>query len=146
MGNGAETIKTIAVGFDGSETADTAVDRAAEVARRFGARLVLLGAFSDSASKDGDAEDVELQWTWRPYARLKTTLERKQAALRRQGVECDCRLEEGDPADVLLALTRECDADLLVIGNKGMKRRLLGSVPNTLTHKAECSVLVVKTT
>jgi nucleotide-binding universal stress UspA family protein len=35
---------------------------------------------------------------------------------------------------------------LLVIGNKGMHRRVLASVPNTVTHKAPCSVLVVKTT
>jgi nucleotide-binding universal stress UspA family protein len=33
-----------------------------------------------------------------------------------------------------------------VIGNKGMKRRVLGSLPNTVAHKANCSVLVVKTT
>jgi nucleotide-binding universal stress UspA family protein len=33
-----------------------------------------------------------------------------------------------------------------VVGNKGMHRRVLGSVPNTVTHKATCSVLVVKTT
>jgi nucleotide-binding universal stress UspA family protein len=37
-------------------------------------------------------------------------------------------------------------ADLLVIGNKGMQRRVLGSVPNSVTHGAPCSVLVVKTT
>jgi nucleotide-binding universal stress UspA family protein len=43
-------------------------------------------------------------------------------------------------------LAEECGADLLVIGNKGMKRRVLGSVPNTVTHKASCSVMVVKTT
>jgi nucleotide-binding universal stress UspA family protein len=43
-------------------------------------------------------------------------------------------------------LATECEADLLVIGNKGMHRRLLGSVPNTVTHTAQCSVLVVKTT
>jgi nucleotide-binding universal stress UspA family protein len=35
---------------------------------------------------------------------------------------------------------------LLVIGNKGMHRRVLGSVPNSVTHQAACSVLVVKTT
>ncbi|MGZ5359848.1 MAG: universal stress protein, partial [Solirubrobacterales bacterium] len=40
----------------------------------------------------------------------------------------------------------ECGADLLVIGSKGMKRRVLGSVPNTVTHNADCSVMVVKTT
>jgi nucleotide-binding universal stress UspA family protein len=43
-------------------------------------------------------------------------------------------------------LAAECDADLLVIGNKGMKRRVLGSVPNKVTHKADRTVMVVKTT
>jgi nucleotide-binding universal stress UspA family protein len=47
---------------------------------------------------------------------------------------------------VLIRLAEECDADLLVIGNRGMERRVLGSVPNTVTHKATCSVYVVKTT
>ena len=37
-------------------------------------------------------------------------------------------------------------ATLLVIGNQGLQRRILGSVPNTVTHKAPCSVYVVKTT
>jgi nucleotide-binding universal stress UspA family protein len=37
-------------------------------------------------------------------------------------------------------------ADVLVIGNKGMDRKVLGSVPNTVSHHAPCSVLIVKTT
>ena len=45
-----------------------------------------------------------------------------------------------------MRLADECGADVLVVGNKGMQRRVLGSVPNTVTHKAGCSVLVVKTT
>jgi len=49
-------------------------------------------------------------------------------------------------AEVLVELAAECGADLLVIGNKGMHRRVLASVPNTVTHRAPCSVLVVKTT
>jgi nucleotide-binding universal stress UspA family protein len=32
-----------------------------------------------------------------------------------------------------------------VIGNRGMQRRILGSVPNSITHKSRCSVFVVKT-
>jgi nucleotide-binding universal stress UspA family protein len=55
-------------------------------------------------------------------------------------------VDEGDPAEVLVRLAEECGADVLVIGNRGMERRVLGSVPNTVTHKAGCSVLVVKTT
>jgi nucleotide-binding universal stress UspA family protein len=55
-------------------------------------------------------------------------------------------MSEGDPAEVLVQLAERHGVDLLVIGNKGMERRVLGSIPNTVTHKANCSVLVVKTT
>ena len=56
------------------------------------------------------------------------------------------QVDEGDPAEVLVRVAEECEADVVVIGNKGMHRRVLGSVPNTVTHKAACSVMVVKTT
>jgi nucleotide-binding universal stress UspA family protein len=55
-------------------------------------------------------------------------------------------VDQGDPAEVLVRLATECGADVLVIGNRGMGRRMLGSVPNTVSHKAPCSVFVVKTT
>jgi nucleotide-binding universal stress UspA family protein len=137
-------ISTVAVGTDGSGTAAEAVEEAAEIARRFEAKLVLLSAFSDSATTDSEA-DVELQWASNSSARVKSILERFEAELGKSGIDCEIRADEGDPADVLVRLADECGADLLVIGNKGMKRRLLGSVPNTVTHKANCSVLVVKT-
>ncbi|MGZ8667752.1 MAG: universal stress protein [Solirubrobacterales bacterium] len=140
-------LSTVAVGTDGSETASKAVVEAAEIARRFGAKLVLLSAFQDSgrgpAPKDSE---VELQWATNSSARMREILERNEEELSGSGVECESRAEGGDPAEVLVRLAEECGADLLVIGNKGMKRRVLGSVPNTVTHKADCSVLVVKTT
>ena len=139
-------LSTVAVGTDGSATAARAIEQAAEIARRFGAKLVLLSAFSDSGSTAVAEEDIELQWATNSSARVRSILERLQAELGQSGVDCEIRADEGDPADVLVRLAEECGADLLVIGNKGMKRRLLGSVPNTVTHKAECSVLVIKTT
>lgn len=143
----AKMISTVAVGTDGSATADEAVRHAAEIARRFDAKLVLLSAFRNpkgsSASRRGD--DIELQWASNPSARVRSILERSEADLRRSGLECETRADEGDPGEVLVRLASECGADLLVIGNRGMKRRVLGSVPNTVTHKADCSVLVVKT-
>lgn len=53
----------------------------------------------------------------------------------------------GDPAEVILQVADEVDADLVVVGNKGMQgaRRVLGSVPNTVSHHAEASVLIVDT-
>ena len=53
-----------------------------------------------------------------------------------------------DPADALLQVAREVDASTIVVGNKGMSggRRLLGSVPNKVSHEAHCNVLIVATT
>ena len=140
-------ISTVAVGTDGSPTADEAVKHAAEIAQRFGAKVVLLGVFRDSPGPSpGESQDIELQWAANPSARMRSILEQNQSSLREAGIKCETRADEGDPGEVLVRLASESDADLLVIGNKGMKRRVLGSIPNTVTHRADCSVLVVKTT
>jgi nucleotide-binding universal stress UspA family protein len=135
----------VAVGTDGSATASEAVKAATEIARRFEAELILLGVFQDGGSAGGP-DDPELQWASSPSARLREILERTEEELRRSGLECRTLTDEGDPADVLVRLAESCEADVLVIGNKGMHRRVLGSVPNTVTHRAPCSVFVVKTT
>ena len=141
-----QTISTVAVGTDGSATAGRAVSEAAQIARRFEAKLVLLSAFKEGETPAPGDPDVELQWATNSAARVRSLLDRVEDRLRREGIECETRADEGNPADVLVRLATECGADLLVIGNKGMNRRVLGSVPNAVTHKAGCSVLVVKTT
>jgi nucleotide-binding universal stress UspA family protein len=54
----------------------------------------------------------------------------------------------GEAADLITQVAEQVNADLIVVGNKGMKgaRRLLGSVPNRVAHRALCSVLIVRTT
>jgi len=133
------------VGTDGSETASEAVNAATEIARRFEAELILLGVFQEGGSARGP-DDPELQWASSPSARLREILERTEKEVRRSGVECRTLTDEGEPGEVLVQLAEACEADVLVIGNKGMHRRVLGSVPNTVTHRAPCSVFVVKTT
>ena len=141
-------LSKVAVGTDGSGTASEAVGMAVDLARRFDAELVLLSAFQDrgGAAQQDPGSSREVEWVSNSSARVREILARTEADLKRQGVDCTTRIDEGDPADVLVRLATECGADLLVIGNKGMRRRMLGSVPNTVTHKAPCSVLVVKTT
>ncbi len=140
-------ISTIAVGTDGSDTATEAVRMAADLARRFGTKLVLVSAFSSGGkSTDRSSASVELEWTVSTSAQVREILARTEAGLHSEGIDCSTLVDGGDPADVLVRLAAECGADLLVIGNKGMHRRVLGSVPNTVTHNAPCSVLVVKTT
>ena len=136
-------ISTVAVGTDGSETASEAVRQAAEFARRFDAKLVLLSAFKDEPPPTGTDE---AQWAYNPSAQLREILARTESEMNEQGIETRTLVDEGDPGDVLVRLADECGADVLVIGNKGMQRRVLGSVPKSVAHNADCSVFVVKTT
>jgi nucleotide-binding universal stress UspA family protein len=49
---------------------------------------------------------------------------------------------------VLVELAEHLKADLLIVGNRGMtgvRRFMLGSVPNKVAHHAPCSVLIVDT-
>ena len=141
-------IATVAVGTDGSATASKAVEAAIEIAQRFDAKLVLLSAFqgADSRPRGAQAGSEEIQWTFDNDARVREMLRRTEQELRYRKIECTTMVDDGDRADVLIRLAEECEADLIVIGNRGMQRRVLGSVPNTVTHKATCSVYVVKTT
>ena len=64
------------------------------------------------------------------------------------GVEAECYARRGDPAEAILDVAEEQDADLIVVGSKGMhgsRRFLLGSVPDKVSHHAPCSVLIVRT-
>jgi nucleotide-binding universal stress UspA family protein len=136
-------ISTVAVGTDGSETAAKAVEYAAEMARRFDAELVLVSAFGKKVAPSDSKS--EAHWAHNQAAVVRELLSRTEEELSGTGIKCSTAVDEGDPAEVLVRLADECNADVLVIGNKGMKRRVLGSVPNSVTHKAHCAVLVVKT-
>ena len=116
---------------------------AAEVARRFDAKLVLLSVVREEGGASGRSET---DWATNPAARTREMLARERDHLSAGGLDCTTLTDDGDPGEVLVKLAEECGADLLVIGNKGMQRRVLASVPNTVTHKATCAVLVVKTT
>ncbi len=141
-------LSTVAVGTDGSATASKALEAAVEIARRFDAKLFVLSAFqgANDRPRGVNTGSEELQWEFDNDARVREMLSRTEQKLREGKIDCTTLVDEGDPAEVLVRLAEECDADLLVIGNRGMQRRVLGSVPNTVTHKAACSVYVVKTT
>lgn len=70
------------------------------------------------------------------------------AEAHREGLTVVTHARTGDPADVLVAVAEELGADLLVIGNRGMtgvRRFVLGSVPNKVSHHCPCNLLIVET-
>jgi nucleotide-binding universal stress UspA family protein len=63
------------------------------------------------------------------------------------GVDGDAHAVPAHPATAILTVAEAVGADLIVVGNRGMKgaRRVLGSIPNHVSHHAHCDVLVVDT-
>jgi nucleotide-binding universal stress UspA family protein len=143
-------LETIAVGTDGSATATKAVEVALDLAERYKARLVFISSYrpvSESRLRQEQKEaPQELQWSLNPAEDVEATLRDVEGLADERGLKWTSEAREGDPADVLVDLAEEHGADVLVIGNKGMHRRVLGSVPNSVSHKANCSVMIVKTT
>jgi nucleotide-binding universal stress UspA family protein len=145
--------KSIVVGTDGSDTATQAVRQAVDLARSVGATLELVSAYepvpSNRLREERRDAPEDLQWAISPREDVDATLEAAAAIAREAGVEVSVYPRQGDPADAILDVAEEREADLVVVGNKGMtgaKRFLLGSVPNKVSHHAPCSVLVIRTT
>jgi nucleotide-binding universal stress UspA family protein len=144
--------KSIVVGTDGSETADKAVLRAIELAEPLGASLHIVTAFQpvseDKLARDRAALPEDMSWMVNPREAVDAILwEASEMAAGRE-LKIETHARQGDPADALLDVAEERDADLIVVGNKGMtgaKRFLLGSVPNKVSHHAPCSVLIIRT-
>ncbi len=145
--------KSIVVGTDGSDTATQAVRQAIDLARSLGATLELVSAYEPVPAKRLREERLEapedMQWAISPREDVDTTLEAAAVLAREGGVDANVYARQGDPADAILDVAEEREADLVVVGNKGMtgaKRFLLGSVPNKVSHHAPCSVLIIRTT
>jgi nucleotide-binding universal stress UspA family protein len=143
-------LQTIAGGTDGSTTATKAVEFALDLAERYDAKVVIISSYKPVSEarlrhEQKDAPD-ELQWSLNPAEDVEATLRDVEEMADKRGLKWTSEAREGNPADVLVDLAEEHGADVLVIGNKGMQRRVLGSVPNSVSHKANCSVMIVKTT
>jgi nucleotide-binding universal stress UspA family protein len=143
-------MNAIVVGTDGSDTAAQALQEAADLAKSTGAKLHIVSAYEPaSGARIGGEAPERSSWMVGPDFQVDAVLDRAAGALHAQGVETECHARKGDPAAALLVVATEQDADLIVVGNKGMtgaKRFLLGSVPDKISHHAHCSVLIVRTT
>ena len=144
---------SIVVGTDGSDTATQAVRQAVDMAKAVGASLELVSAFApvsehrQRAERRGAPDDVE--WAVGPRKEVEESLTDAADIAREAGVAVNTHARQGDPSDAILDVAEQQQADLVIVGNKGMtgaKRFLLGSVPDKISHHAPCSVLIVRTT
>ena len=140
---------TIVVGTNGTSTSKGAVAAAASLAKTHDATVHLVWAFksvaamamADAAAMAAAPSDSEL------HAQVQGQLDETVAELARDGVKAQGHATALAAAQAIIDVAAREGADLIVVGNKGMKgaRRALGSVPNTIAHHATCAVLIVPT-
>jgi len=143
----------IVVGTDGSETATEAVRTAIELAKLSGGKLEIVSAYQPVSQQrlrdEGEGISGDVSHTVNPREDVQLVLGNAAAEAKKAKVEVVTHPREGDPADAILDVAEENNADLVLVGNKGMtgaRRSLLGSVPNKISHHAPCDVWIVKTT
>jgi nucleotide-binding universal stress UspA family protein len=146
--------RSIVVGTDGSETAERAVRHAAALAADEGSRLIVVSAYQAEGDRTarGEHDQVpeDLRYRLTDRAQTEELCERGRAIAREAGVtKVVVQALEGDPQEVLIEAARDFDADLIVVGSKGLTSHahfILGSVASSVAHHAPCDVLVAHTT
>jgi nucleotide-binding universal stress UspA family protein len=136
----------VVVGADDSPTARRAIEAAAEIVRMSGGVLHLVTAFDIKTRSESSlpSEFRNLGTDGEGEAALQSL----SFVAKNLGVDPVLHLVAGDPSEVIVTTADKVNADLIVVGNRGMKgaRRVLGSVPNSVAHDANCSVVIIDTT
>jgi nucleotide-binding universal stress UspA family protein len=146
------TGQPIVVGTDGSATAGKAVDKAAELAAALGVPLHVVMSYklvtsSASLAAAGGVSVDPVVANEGVSSHAESVVARAADGLREAGITVTTRVCAGEAADSLITVAGEVGAQMIVVGNKGMlgARRVLGSVPNRVSHHSPCCVLIVQT-
>ncbi|MGH3625181.1 MAG: universal stress protein [Sciscionella sp.] len=147
------TYQTVLVGTDGSDSSFGAVDRAAQIARDEKATLIVVCAYYPADKHEIEKAEQELgDLVYQVVGSnpAEDTLRTATERARKIGVD-DVRTVavRGEPVTSLLGELERNNADLVVIGNRGLNTitgRIIGSVPANVTRQACCDVLIVHTT
>jgi nucleotide-binding universal stress UspA family protein len=141
----------ILVGTDGSDSATKAVDHAGALAEALGVPLHIVSAYDADpvmvvAAVDAPVAEAS-EWIVGALAEVEHVLQAAAGRFDGRPVVVTTHLRAGDPVNAILETAVDAGADLIVVGNRGMhgRGRLLGSIPNSVAHKAHCHVLIVET-
>jgi nucleotide-binding universal stress UspA family protein len=131
-------MRTIVVGFDGSDASRRALARIAEVARE-DAQVIVVHAASSVYDKPYDVGDPKAE------ERGRHLLDEARELLGKRGIEPELRVVVGDAADEIVGAAKESEADLVAVGRRrSTLSHLLGSVSSKVVSDAPCDVLVVR--
>ncbi len=119
------------------------------MARTFGARLTLLHVMQPSVDRSGAPMTDALAWEISRQEAMSYLARQQQALAQATGRPAEVRLEQGHPAERIIAIAREVGADLTVLashGEGGVTAWNLGSTVQQVLAVARGSVLVARST
>jgi nucleotide-binding universal stress UspA family protein len=142
-----EEMKKILIAADGSPTGRAAVEAGVELAADEGASVVVVHVvsildFAESANGDGAPRAQRL-----PRLEEDPVLEAALAAAAARRVEATAELLIGYPPTQIVRLAAEIDADLIVVGCRGLNRikgAFFGSTSRDVLAHAQRPVFVVR--
>ena len=141
--------ETIVVGYDGSDSANRALDFAAALAKSSGASITVAYVLEWSPYTFLTPEEIEER-----HARRTEELSRAESAviapvlkkLSRQGVTASAAIKYGHIAETIYKIAKDAGASQVVIGRTGhssLSTRLFGSVAGTLAQASPAPVTIV---
>jgi nucleotide-binding universal stress UspA family protein len=136
-------MKTIVLGYDGEEPAKRALERAAEVAEAFDAKLVVASVAPVMISTSRGMGTIDPTDSPEDH---EGELKQAHEYLATRKVKAEYQPAVGEPGDTIVAVADHVGADLIVVGTgeKNVIQRLLGqSVSDAVAHHAHCDVLIV---
>jgi nucleotide-binding universal stress UspA family protein len=138
-------MQTIVVGYDETEPSKRALDRAAEIAKAFDAKLIVTSVAPVMVSSGRGAGAGAIDPTDTPAEHM-TELAHAREHLAGKGVHAEFQPAIGEPAETIVQLAEERGADMIVVGTRepNVLERLLGqSVSGSVSRQAHCDVLIV---
>jgi nucleotide-binding universal stress UspA family protein len=137
-------IRRILVGYDESAPSERAFDHALELAKRFGAELLVVSVVRIPES--GLLADVEgvSDIAGERFAEAFSTMQRRAREL---GVTLVTEVVAGHPAEQIVHLAELRRVDLIVVGSRGrskVSRWMLGSVSERVLRYAHCPVTIIR--
>ena len=134
----------ILLAFDGSDCSNKALAYARNLAEQYGAALWLIHVFPHTSDLLG-YEDFEKLFAKRKSAG-QVVLDDALQKLDKSNIDVRTELLEGPEAESILKAAQSSQADLIVMGTRGLgavKGLLVGSVSRKVIHYADCPVMVV---
>ena len=143
----------ILIASDGSEHAMRAAKYAAELSKKFDAKLTLITVLDPPAVLPSNVMEmwaaVDITPMMEQAEKMQDAIEKHtQEVLTQEGItDLKCIREVGHPVDMIINVAGRESVDLIVMGSRGLgglQSFLLGSVSERVLRHAHCPVLIVR--